>query len=151
MTATIAPLPERMFNAIVDALLAEFGEGWMGDARSARNFVRGTLSLLAETDGLYVIGEPEHEGTATTYNVWVDFPVEDLLVADDLAFGVFGRLAQEIFASTRIIEERGLRYRFVTGNAHGGHLGAINLTGPFAVEFANLQRMKSLKGSHFHA
>jgi hypothetical protein len=144
-------LTAEVFDDLVQTLLKHFGEEWIRDANANRAFMAGTASLLREADGLHLIGEPDVEHNSHDFNVWLDFPIDDLMVADDVAFSIFSHVAEEIFASTRILEDDGVRYRFITGNVLDGHLGSINLTGTHAVEFVNMHRLKMVKGLHYNA
>jgi len=144
-------LPEQAFDDLVTVLLDRFGEGWIADAKANMAFATGAAALLRETDGIHLIGEPERDRHALHFNVWVDFPVEDLIVADDVAFGVFGRFAEDIFLSARVLEDSGLRYRFLTGTGRDGHLGSIHLTGPHAAEFVTMHRLRMARGMRYNA
>jgi hypothetical protein len=144
-------LTAEVFDDLVQTLLKHFGEEWIRDANANRAFMAGTASLLREADGLHLIGEPDVEHNSHDFNVWLDFPIDDLMVADDVAFSIFSHVSEEIFASTRILEDDGVRYRFITGNVLDGHLGSINLTGTHAVEFVNMHRLKMVKGLHYNA
>jgi hypothetical protein len=121
-------LSEAAFDDVVKTLLKSFGEDWITNKAANRAFMVGTVSLLREADGIHLIGEPEVEHHSHDFNVWLDFAVDDLMVADDVAYSIFARFAEDIFVSTRILEDRGVRYRFLTGNVIDGHLGSIHLT-----------------------
>jgi len=144
-------LPEQAFDDVVEYLLKRFGDAWISDVRANQAFARGTAALLREAEGLHLIGEPKLDDNTLHFNVWIDFPVEDVIVADDVAFGIFARLAADIFLSTRVFEDRGLRYRFLTGTGLGGHLGSIHLTGPHAAEFVSMHRLRMTEGSQYNA
>lgn len=144
-------LPEQAFDDLVTVLLERFGQGWIADIRANSAFAAGAAALLRDTDGIHLIGEPEQDKHALHFNVWIDFPVEDLIVADEVAFGVFGRFAEDIFLSTRVFEDSGLRYRFLTGTGLDGHLGSIHLTGPHATDFVTMHRLRMIKGTRYNA
>lgn len=144
-------LPEAVFDDVVNTLLERFGDDWIKDSGANRAFAVGTVALLHEADGLHLIGDPDIEHYSHDFNVWLDFPVDDLMVADDVAFSIFARIAEDIFISTRVLEDHGVRYRFITGNVLDGHLGSIHLTGTHAVDFVNMHRLKTVKGLHFNA
>jgi len=144
-------LPEQAFNDIVKTLLKHFGEKWTANPRANKSFVQGTVALLRDAEGLHLIGEPEMEHHAFDFDVWIDFPVDDLMVADDVAFSLFAGIAEDIFLSTRSFEDSGVRYRFVTGNVLDGHLGSFHLTGPHALDFVTMHRMRVSKGLLFNA
>jgi hypothetical protein len=144
-------LPERAFDDVVAVLLERFGEAWIANAKANRAFAQGAAALLRDVDGIHLIGEPEMEKHALHFNIWIDFPVEDVIVADDVAFGIFARLAEDIFLTTRVFEDRGLRYRFLTGTGLEGHMGSIHLTGPHAAEFVALHRLRTIKGLQYNA
>ena len=144
-------LSEEVFKEIVELMLGRFGDDWIKDSTANKAFTLGTVSMLRDAEGLHLIGEPEVEHFSHDFNVWLAFPVDDLMVADDVAYSIFARFAEEIFVSTRILEDRGVRYRFLTGNGRDGHLGSIHLTGTHAVEFVNMHRLKMVKGLHYNA
>ncbi len=143
--------PEQVFDELVKTLLEHFGAGWTADAKANTSFVRGTVALLNEAEGLHLIGEPGTLENAFDFDVWIDFPVDDLMVADDVAFSLFSGIAEDIFLSTRILEDSGVRYRFVTGSVLDGHLGSFHLTGPHALDFVTMHRMRTARGMLFNA
>lgn len=142
---------EAAFNDIVDLLLKRFGDDWIKNKNANKAFAIGMVAVLSDAEGLHLIGEPEVEHFSHDFNLWLDFPIEDLLVADEVAFSIFARFAEEVFVSTRILEDRGVRYRFLTGNLVDGHLGSIHLTGTHAVDFVTMHRLKMVKGLHYNA
>lgn len=144
-------LPEQAFNAVVKTLLKHFGDEWLANAKANKSFVQGTVALLRDAEGIHLIGEPGIEDHALNFDVWIDFPVDDLMVADEVAFSLFSGIAEDIFLSTRIFEDRGVRYRFVTGNVLDGHLGSFHLTGPHALDFVTMHRIRVSKGLLFNA
>lgn len=144
-------LPEQAFDDVVAVMLERFGQTWIANARANQAFASGAAALLRDTKGIHLIGEPENDKHALHFNVWIDFSVEDLLVADDVAFGVFGRFAEDIFLSTRVFEDTGLRYRFLTGSGLDGHLGSIHLTGPHATAFVAMHRLRMTRGMQYNA
>ncbi|MDQ3225735.1 MAG: hypothetical protein M3Q50_03770 [Chloroflexota bacterium] len=144
-------LSETVFEDVVKTLLKHFGNEWIRNKAANRAFMAGTVSLLRDADGIHLIGEPDIEQFSHDFNVWLDFAVDDLMVADDVAYSIFARFAEDIFVSTRILEDHGVRYRFLTGSVLDGHLGSIHLTGTHAVEFVNMHRMRTVKGLHFNA
>lgn len=151
MTIREPALSEAAFSEVVDLLLKRFGEDWIRNTSANKAFSIGAVSILNDADGLHLIGEPEVEHFSHDFNIWLDFPIDDLMVADDVAFSIFARFAEDIFLSTRILEDHGVRYRFITGNVLDGHLGSIHLTGTHAVEFVNMHRLKMVKGLHYNA
>lgn len=151
MTGDRQSLPETVFDEVVKTLLKHFGEDWIRNSSANRAFTAGTVSLLRDADGIHLIGEPDIEHFSHDFNVWLDFAVDDLMVADDVAYSIFARFAEDIFVSTRILEDRGVRYRFLTGSVLDGHLGSIHLTGTHAAEFVTMHRLRMVKGLHFNA
>lgn len=149
---SVAPaLPQQAFDAVVKTLLEHFGEGWISDSKANTSFVQGTIALLGEAEGLHLIGEPGIAHNAIDFDVWIDFPVDDLMVADDVAFSLFSGIAEDIFVSTRALEDSGVRYRFLTGKVMDGHLGSFHLTGPHALDFVAMHRLRVSKGLLFNA
>lgn len=144
-------LSEAVFDDVVKTLVKHFGEDWIKDKAANRAFMVGTSSILRDAEGIHLIGEPDVEHFSHDFNVWLDFAIDDLMVADEVAYSIFARFAEDIFVSTRVLEDHGVRYRFLTGNVLDGHLGSIHLTGTHAVEFVNMHRLKMVKGLHFNA
>lgn len=151
MTFEAHPMPNAVFDTLVEALLDVYGTEWISDGKANKKFAAGTESVLAETEGVHLIGEPEKEDNGQHFNLWVDLPVEDLLVADDIAFVIFAALSEDIFICARSVEEKGVRYRFITGSEEDGHIGSLHLTGPHAMEFVNLHRLRRERGTEYHA
>ncbi len=136
------PLSEEMFALIVETVTSRYGESWTGNELAKRQFSAGVTYAMHAVDGVHLIGEPEEEPTGMEFNVWIDFPVVDLIDADELAFEIFARFSQELFICARAFEERSIRYRFLTGSPQHGHVGSLVFTGPYAQEFVHLQRAR---------
>ncbi|MDQ4100446.1 MAG: hypothetical protein M3121_08100 [Chloroflexota bacterium] len=145
------PLSEKMFSLLVDAVIDQLGEEWVGNDLAKRQFSAGVTYAMNAVDGVHLIGEPEEERDGTEFNVWIDFPVVDLIEADELAFEIFARFSQELFLCARTFEERSIRYRFLTGGTQHGHVGSLIFTGPYAQEFVHLQRARISGDIHFSA
>lgn len=146
-----ASLPEHVFDEVVKTLLQQFGDEWIANVQANHAFVQGTIALVADSEGIHLIGVPAIEQHSLNFDLWIDFPVDDLMVADDVAFSLFSGLAEDIFISTRIFEDRGVRYRFVTGNVHEGHVGSLHFTGPHALAFVAMHRMRVSRRLLFNA
>lgn len=144
-------LSEKAFDDLVKTLHDHFGQGWTANAKANRSFVQGTAALVNAVDGLHLMGDPAYSESTIDFNVWIDFPVDGLMVADDVAFSLFSGIAEDIFVSTRILEDRGVRYRFVTGTVLDGHLGSFHFTGPHALEFVTMHRLRASRGLLFNA
>jgi hypothetical protein len=151
MSAKRQALPSDVFDEMLRLLLERYGEDWITDSSQNRQFVTATTSVVQTADGMHLIGQPESEQNSMDFNLWVEHPVEDVWEADELAFTVFSQIAEDIFLSSRQIEDRGVRYRFVTGSMDRGHLGSLNFTGPHAKEFVDIYRMRITRGQHYHA
>lgn len=149
--ATTFSNAEQAFDDVVKMLLNHFGQGWTTDAKANSSFVQGTVALLNAADGLHLIGEPGSSEGTFDFDVWIDFPVDGLMVADDVAFSLFSGIAEDIFVSTRILEDSGVRYRFLTGGVRDGHLGSFHLTGPHALDFVTMHRLRAARGLLFNA
>lgn len=145
------PLSDKAFDTIVEMLLKQFGDDWIKDKTANAAFTVGMVALLQDVDGLHLIGKPEIEHYSHNFNLWLDCPVDDLLMADEIAFSIFSRFSEDIFVSARVMEDRGLRYRFLTGTMLDGHLGSLHLTGTHAAEFVTMHRMRTVKGLHYNA
>ena len=145
------PLSDEVFGLIVEAVLKRFGENWTRNDQAKRHFAAGVSYAMQAVDGVHLIGEPEEEHGAVVFTVWVDFPVVDLLDADELAFEIFARFSQELFVCSRTFEERSIRYRFLTGSGQHGHVGSLRFTGPYAQEFVHLHRARIERGLSFQA
>lgn len=146
-------LPVCVYDELLTMLLERYGEDWATDATQNGHFLTAMTSVIQTSDGMHLIGAPETEKEkgAMNFNLWVEYPVEDVWEADELAFGVFSQIAEDIFLSTRQIEDRGVRYRFVTGTMENGHVGSLHFTGPHAKEFVDIYRMRVTRGHHYHA
>ncbi len=140
-----------MRDAVVAALRARYGEGWGADEEANLRFSADAEALLQGIDGIHLLGDAEFEDGEVTLRVWVDRPVPDLMTADELAYAVFGRLAEEVFYTERRFEVGGLRYPFVTGSPRRGHVGALVMMGPYAADFADRFRQRITGGIRYHA
>jgi hypothetical protein len=144
-------LPGSVFDRIVETLKEYYGEGWTEDRVENRNFALGAQATFSEAESVHLIGDPEFEKGQIHFNLWIDTAMEDVLAADELAYALFAELADDIFACTRQIEERGVRYRFITGNGRDGHLGSIHFTGPNAMDFVHMYRLRGGRGVSYNA
>ena len=144
-------IPGSVFDKIVSTLHDYYGDGWSGDPTENKNFAMGAESVFHHADGVHMIGEPEVEHGQMNFNLWIDGPVDDVLAADEIAFALFAELADDVFVCSRQIEDRGIRYRFVTGNGRDGHLGSIHFVGPNAIDFVNLHRLRAGRGLEYNA
>jgi hypothetical protein len=144
-------LPSEVYEEIEALVLERFAEDWASDKTRVNHFLSAMNGIIQSSDGVHLIGKPETGEDGVVFNLWLEFPVEDMWDADDLAFSIFGQVAEDIFIATREIVEGGVRYRFLTGTMENGHRGSLNLTGPHAREFVNLYRMRATEGRHYHA
>jgi hypothetical protein len=144
-------LPSEVFEEIEALVIERFREGWATDKTHTHNFLSAMNGVIQSSDGVHLIGKPETGDEGMTFNLWLEYPVEDMWDADDLVYSIFGQVAEDIFISTREIVEGGVRYRFITGSMENGHRGTLNLTGPHAKEFVNLYRLRVTEGRHYHA
>jgi hypothetical protein len=144
-------LPSEVYEEIEALVLERFAEDWASDKTRVNHFLSAMNGIIQSSDGVHLIGKPEAGEDGVVFNLWLEFPVEDMWDADDLAFSIFGQVAEDIFIATREIVEGGVRYRFLTGTMENGHRGSLNLTGPHAREFVNLYRMRVTEGRHYHA
>jgi hypothetical protein len=144
-------LPASVYEELLALMLEQFGDGWASDATHNRQFGTSLTSVIQTSEGMHLIGTPEIEKNSVNFNLWVEHPVEDVWEADELAFAVFAQVAEDIFLSSRQIEERGVRYRFVTGSIESGYIGSLHFTGPHAKELADVYRMRITQGHHYHA
>ncbi len=145
------PLSEEVFGLVVETVRKRFGEGWTANEMAKRQFNAGVTYAMQAVDGVHLMGEPEEDHDTLVFNVWVDFPVVDLLDADELAFEIFARFSQELFICSRSFEERSIRYQFLTGSGQHGHVGSMRLTGPYAQEFVHLHRTRLDRGLNYQA
>ena len=144
-------LPSEVYEEIEALVIERFAEDWMSDKTRQNHFLSAMNGIIQSSDGVHLIGKPETGKEGITFNLWLEYPVEDMWDADDLAYSIFGQVAEDIFLVTREIVEGGVRYRFLTGTMENGHRGRINLTGPHAREFVNLYRLRVTEGRHYHA
>ena len=140
-----------MRDAVVAALRERYGDGWASDEEANLRFSADAEALLHGIDGIHLLGDAELEEGEVTLRVWVDRPVPDLMTADELAYAVFARIAEEVFYAERRFEVGGLRYPFVTGSPRHGHVGALVMMGPYAADFADRFRQRITGGIRYHA
>lgn len=140
-----------MVDDIIELLRKQYGEEWTTDEEANLRFSIEVEQILRGVDGAHLIGDPEFEGGRITLNVWVDFPILDLMGADQLAFDIFGRISEEIFFSERRFDTKTIQYPFVTGSQRHGHAGALVLAGPHAADFADRHQLRATGGVHFQA
>lgn len=140
-----------MFDDVVKILCDRYGDQWTSDEDANIRFSLEAEFLMRGVEGAHLIGEPTLDEEATTLTVWVDFPLTDLMITDELAFEILGRLSEDVFYSERHIEARTIRYRFVTGTAKHGHVGSLVFAGPHAAAFASAIFQKTSNGVRYHA
>src|SRR5262245_12905331 len=105
-----------MIERIIEALRAQYGDEWTRDEEANLRFSVEVEQVLRGVDGAHLIGDPEVANDNITLNVWVDFPIEDLMGADQIAYDIFGRISEEMFFAERQFDSRSIRYPFVTGS-----------------------------------
>lgn len=140
-----------MVDTIIELLRKQYGEEWTRDEEANLRFSIEVEQVLRSVDGAHLIGDPEFADGRITLNVWVDFPIDDLMGADQLAFDIFGRISEEIFYSERSFDTKTIRYPFVTGSQRHGHAGALVLAGPHAADFADRHHLRLSGGVRFQA
>ena len=140
-----------MVDDVVEALQKRYGEGWTRDDEANLRFSADVEHLLRDVAGAHLIGDPELEEGRVTLRVWVDFPLRDLMSADQLAYEIFGRLSEEVFYAERRFESDGLRYPFVTGSSRHGHVGSLVLSRPHAAAFAERFHQRLSGGVRYQA
>ncbi len=140
-----------MVDDVIEALRKRYGERWGRDEEANVRFSVDAELLLRGVTGAHLIGDPELDEGQVTLRVWVDFPLRDLMSADQLAYEIFGRLSEEVFYAERRFENEELRYPFVTGSPRRGHVGALVLTGPHAAAFADRFRQRLAGGLRYQA
>ena len=140
-----------MVDDVIEALRKRYGEGWGRDDDANVRFSVDAELLLRGVTGAHLIGDPELDEGQVTLRVWVDFPLRDLMSADQLAYDIFGRLSEEMFYAERRFEGGELRYPFVSGSARRGHIGTLVLSGPHATAFADRFRQRLAGGLRYQA
>ena len=140
-----------MVDSVIKALREQYGEEWTNDDEANLRFTIDAEHLLHDIEGAHLIGDPEIDAGSVTLRFWVDFPIDDLMTADQLAYEIFGRLSEELFYTERMFEADGLRYPFVTGSPRHGHVGHVVLSGPHAAAFADRFRQRVAGGIRYHA
>lgn len=144
-------IPHKMYEELEALILERFGRDWASNKKENRRFLTTVTSLIETSDEMHLIERPEVKEGRLDFDLWVEYPVADVWDADELAFSIFSQIAEDIFLSSRQVEERGVRYRFITGSMDNGHLGSLHLTGPNAMDLVNLYRMKITQGERYHA
>lgn len=145
------PSPESSVERFIEQLRALWGDGWLGDEDANLRFSIEVEQLLGDMDGAHLIGSPEFTDGRFTLTVWVEHQIEDLMAADQLAYDIFGRISEEIFAVERRFDTKSIRYAFVTGSHRHGHAGALILAGPHASDFADRHQLRLAGGVRFQA
>lgn len=140
-----------MVDDVIQALRVRYGDNWANDEEANLRFSVDAEQLIRDVDGAHLIGDPEVEDGSVTLRVWVDFPIRDLMTADQLAYEIFGRLSEELFYTERRFEGKEVKYPFVTGSANHGHIGALVLSGPHAADFADRHHVRITGGMTFQA
>ena len=136
---------------VIAALRRTYGEEWGRDEEANLRFSADAEHLLRDVDGAHLIGDPELDEGGVTLRLWVDFPIRDLMSADQLAYEVFARISDDVFYTERHFEAKAVRYPFVTGSVHHGHIGALVLAGPHAAEFADRHQTRLSGGLRYQA
>lgn len=136
---------------IIGLFRQRFGEEWGRDAEANLRFSVEAELLLRDIEGAHLIGDPEVTDDQVKLTVWVDFPLDDLLTADQLAYDIFSRLSEDIFFTERRFETKAIRYPFVTGSTRSGHVGELVLAGPHAADFASRHQVRATGGMRYHA
>lgn len=144
-------IPNQLYEEMEALILQRFGDDWANDKKERRRFLTSVTSVIETSTEMHLIEKPEPDEGRIDFDLWVEYPVADVWDADELAFSIFSQIADDIFLSSRQVEERGVRYRFITGSMDNGHLGSLHLTGPNAMDFVNLYRMKITQGERYHA
>ena len=138
-------------DGLVSAMTARYGENWLRDDDANERFAAESKVMLEGVDGAHLIGDPELEDDEVRMTVWVDMEVEDLLVADQIAYDIFSRISEELFYTERVVRDRQLEYPFVTGSSRHGHKGVLVLAGPHAEAFARRHQVRTTGAPRFHA
>ncbi|MFM9106586.1 MAG: hypothetical protein ACKOWF_07790 [Chloroflexota bacterium] len=142
---------DRVRDVFVAAMRQTYGDAWATDREALLRFSLDVQSILEGLDGAHLLGDPDIEQDEVRLRLWVDRPVPDLMTADGLAYVVFGRIAEQVFYAEREFETSGLLYPFVTGTPRRGIVGALQLTGPHAAEFAERFRSRLVGSVRYHA
>jgi hypothetical protein len=150
--ATYTPsAPMSAVQTLVEAMRVQHGESWGADEEANLRFTLNASSSLKNIDGAHLIGEPEIEENELKMTFWLDFAVDDLMTVDQLVFDIFARISDEIFLSERLLEQKAIRYNFVTGTDRHGHVGSLVLAGPYASDFVDRERVRTTGAVRFHA
>lgn len=130
--------PAALFSLMHDLVKERLGESWSAGSPSIEEFT-AVLAINAQTlDGVHLAGEPALHDGVVHLTLWIDVPVIELGDIDEIAFELFGRVSPELLLSARSIDERTIVYRFLAGNVESGHVGELELIGPYVGEFARL-------------
>jgi hypothetical protein len=140
-----------VIDGIIAALRQRFGDEWTRDDDANLKFSIEVEQVLRGVDGAHLIGDPEVTNGDIVLTVWVDFPIEDLMSADQLAYDIFGRISEEMLFTERQFDTKCIRYPFVTGSPRHGHTGTLILAGPHAADFADRQQLRATGGVRFQA
>ncbi|MFL5761553.1 MAG: hypothetical protein ACJ789_17695 [Thermomicrobiales bacterium] len=138
-------------DSIAETMRIRHGEEWGNDDESNIQFALDAAASLRRIDGAHLIGDPDMKDGKMTLTFWVDFPLDDLMAVDQLAFDIFSRFSDELFFSERRLEAKAIRYAFLTGSPRQGHIGSLVLAGSYAADFVDRERVRSTGSASFHA
>lgn len=142
---------KQVLEAVIKTLLQEYGNEWLSDEDANDRFLAESMVVLSDVEGAHLISDPSIAEGRVQIHIWVDEPLIDILAADQLAFDLFSRISEELFYAERVVHQKTVDYRFVTGSARHGHAGSIVLAGPHAADFAQRFQVRTTGGTHFHA
>ncbi|MGI8477412.1 MAG: hypothetical protein ACR2OO_13730 [Thermomicrobiales bacterium] len=142
---------QGMVDDFVDLMKGRFGDRWSIDDAANVRFSIEVGQVLRDLDGVHLIGGPELDSGRIVLNVWVDFPIPDLMEADQVAYDIFGRISEEICFAERRFERASVTYPFVTGSDRHGHVGTLVLSGPHAADFADRHQLRTVGDVLFQA
>lgn len=143
--------PAMLFTLVHDLIRERLGDDWSAASPAGEEFMT-ILAINAQSlDGVHLVGDPRLADDEVRLTLWIDFPVVDLGDVDEVAFELFGRVSPELLLSTRSIGEQTMEYRFLAGSLESGHVGVLELVGPYVAEFARLRTLRHNDRRHFHA
>lgn len=151
--ASLKPMPEHLYDAVVAALRSSLGARWGKPGEGVHAAMRRIRETVESLDEIYIASDLDHDDQrGVIAHLWVDLDELDLYLADDVVSETLRGLGdREILVVCRTFEDDGIHYRFASGSVEAGLVGSIVLVGPYARDVARLARIGSGQALQFSA
>lgn len=138
-------------DQVLASLRRALGDDWGADNDENQRFCAECSAILEGLEGAHLVAAPDVENGRVVIRIWLDVPMTTLMEVDDLAYEAFGRISRDLFFVERLVQEKAVVYRFVTGTADSGTAGDLTLVGPHAADFAEYYEIRRSERRRFHA